>query len=593
MLYPIDNGIREIKDLCGMWEFKVDFENQGIAEAWEKKALTDTMVMLVPASYNDITTDPAIRDHIGYVWYERSFSIPQSWKGKRTVIRVGSATHHAILWINGVEIIRHKGGFLPFEADITDHVTFGGNDRLTLVVNNIIDWSCLPTGEIVHYDETTYPKGYQTQETYFDFFNYSGIHRPVKIYNTPITHISDITVETEIDGNNGSVRYSLTIAGDAENICVRLLNRDGLLVAESSGLEGLLAVPEAELWQPGVGYLYQLEAEILANDGSIIDLYQLPVGIRTVEVKGHQFLINGKRFYFKGFGKHEDSEVHGKGLDEVLNLRDFHLMKWMGANSFRTSHYPYSEEIMRLADREGLVVIDECPAAGMCFWSETNTVFREDRVNAKTLEHHLQTIREMIARDKNHPCVVMWSLGNEVASNEEASLPYFTEVSQLARLLDPTRPITMVQTMGPGVDKLSQLLDVICINRYFAWYADHGHLARIEEPAGREFVEWFEKFGKALIITEYGADTISGFHSVPPVAFTEEFQCEFFEHYHKAFDRHEFIIGEHVWAFADFATKQGLTRIFGNRKGVFTRDRHPKAAVQTLRNRWTAQHPKW
>jgi beta-glucuronidase len=593
MLYPVENGIREIKNLCGVWRFRVDHRNEGLAANWQKERLTGTMAMAVPASYNDITTDPAIRDHIGDVWYEREFSIPKSWAGKRVVIRVGSATHHAILWINGAEIIRHKGGFLPFEADITDHVTLGGSDRLTLAVNNIVDWSCLPTGEIIHYDETVYPKGYRTQETYFDFFNYSGIHRPVKIYNTPVVHISDLTVVTTIDGKDGRVQYAVKIEGDTEDVRVRLFDREGALVAESRGREGELQVADAHFWQPGVGYLYQLEAEILTEAGEVMDSYRLPVGIRTVEVKGYQFLVNGKPFYFKGFGKHEDSEVHGKGLDEVLNLKDFHLMKWMGANSFRTSHYPYSEEIMRLADEEGMVVIDECPAAGMCFWSDTNTVFREDRVNGKTLEHHLQTIRDMIARDKNHPCVVMWSLANEVASNEEASLPYFTEVSNLARALDPTRPITMVQTMGPAVDRLSQLLDVICINRYFAWYGDHGHLELIEAQAEREFPAWFEKFGKAIIVTEYGADTIPGFHSVPAVAFTEEFQCEFLKHYHKAFDRHDFIIGEHVWAFADFATKQGLTRIFGNRKGVFTRDRHPKAAVQTLRNRWTAAHPKW
>ncbi|MEO8614684.1 MAG: beta-glucuronidase [Luteolibacter sp.] len=593
MLYPIENEIREIKNLSGLWEFKVDLHNEGMENEWQKCKLTDTIVMPVPASYNDITTDAAVRDHIGDVWYQRDFSIPRSWSDRRIVVRVGSATHHAILWVNGQEVARHKGGFLPFEADITRRIEIGGANRITLAVNNILDWSCLPSGEIKTYDETRYPSGFRTQETYFDFFNYAGIHRPVKIYTTPLSYISDIKVVTDIDDGDGLIQYSVTTHGEVSRVRVKLFDADHVLVAENAGHEGGLRVNKANLWEPGKGYLYHLVAEILGSDGNVEDSYQLPVGIRTVEVKGNQFLINGKPFYFKGFGKHEDSDIRGKGLDEAINVKDFSLMKWMGANSFRTAHYPYSEEIMRLADREGLVVIDEVPAVGMCFWSETNTVFREDRVNATTLEHHLQTVREMIARDKNHPCVVMWSIANEAATNEEAATPYFTKVAELTRSLDSTRPITIVNTMWPAVDKVSQLVDVICINRYFGWYADHGQLSVIERHADLELKDWYEKFQKPIIIAEYGADTIAGYHQLPAVSFSEEFQCDYLEQFHKAFDQNDFVIGEHVWAFADFATKQGLTRFGGNKKGIFTRQRQPKAAAFKLKERWTGNHSKW
>lgn len=103
----------------------------------------------------------------------------------------------------------------------------------------------------------------------------------------------------------------------------------------------------------------------LIDDNKVIDTYTEEFGIRSVQVTNGKFLINNKPFYFKGFGKHEDSYVNGRGLNEAVNIKDFNLMKWIGANSFRTSHYPYSEEIMRLADREGIVVIDEVPAVGL------------------------------------------------------------------------------------------------------------------------------------------------------------------------------------------------------------------------------------
>ncbi|AFC28929.1 beta-D-glucuronidase [Paenibacillus mucilaginosus 3016] len=596
MLYPVENGIREVKELSGIWQFKADYENTGREQAWYREKLTDTIAMPVPASYNDITTQAALRDHIGDVWYERMFHIPVSWKDRRIVIRVGSATHHAVLWINGEEVTSHKGGFLPFEADITDRVKIGAENRVTLAVNNILDWSCLPSGEIKTFEdapEGRYPKGHRVQDTFFDFFNYAGLHRPVKLYATPLDYIEDITVTTDVEGTMGVAAYSLQVQGQAASIRVRLMDAAGNEVAAAAGADNRLTVNEPNLWEPGRGYLYTLEAELLDADGAVTDSYQLPVGIRTVEVKDNQFLINGKPFYFKGFGKHEDADIRGRGLDEALNVKDFNLMKWAGANSFRTSHYPYSEELLRLADREGFVVIDEVPAVGMCFWSETNTVFREDRVNADTLKHHLDTMGEMIRRDKNHPCVVMWSIANEAATNEEAAVPYFTAVAEETRRLDPTRPITIVQTMWPSADRVGGLVDIICLNKYFGWYSDHGQISVIERHMDLELQGWHEKYGKPIIITEYGADTIAGHHQLPAVSFSEEFQYEFLEQYHRSFDKHPFVIGEQVWAFADFATKQGLTRVVGNKKGIFTRQRQPKAAAYKLRERWTGEHAKW
>ncbi|MDP4087730.1 MAG: beta-glucuronidase [Bacillota bacterium] len=593
MLYPIENGIREVKDLSGLWDFKADYDNKGREEEWYKSRLLDTIIMPVPASYNDITVEEAIRDHIGDVWYERNFYIPAAWKDKRIVLRVGSASHHAVLWVNGCEAARHKGGYLPFEAEITDMVQIGGENRVTIAVNNVLDWSCIPSGEIKTYEGDEYPRGYRTQETFFDFYNYSGIHRPVRLYVTPKIYIADITVVTEIDGETGIVDYNVSMQGGIRDIRIRLLDADGNLAAESAGTSGRLDVQHPSLWQPGKGYLYRLIAETLDSQGNIEDSYELPVGIRTIKVEGNKFLINGKPFYFKGFGKHEDSDIRGKGLDEVLNIRDFNLLRWIGANSFRTSHYPYSEEVMRLADREGMVIIDEVPAVGMCFFDESKAVFREDRVNEKTLEHHLQAMKEMIARDKNHPCVVMWSIANEAATNEEASVPYFTNVVEKTRRLDPTRPVTIVMTPLPESDKAGGLVDVICVNRYYGWYQEHGRLELIEKLLEHELKGWYKKYNKPIIFSEFGADTVAGFHQLPAVSFSEEFQVEYLKRHHKVLDSLEFVIGEHVWNFADFATKQGITRVIGNRKGVFTRQRQPKAAAFVLRERWMSSNPKW
>lgn len=545
--------------------------------------------MAVPSSYNDLVTEAAEREHVGYVWYETNFIIPASWDGRRIVLRFGSAAHHAVCFLNGQEILRHKGGFLPFEADITGIVEAAARQeaaeeefRLTVALSNVLDWTCLPCGEVVTKEGVGYPDGYHYQDTFFDFYNYAGIHRPVKLYTTPKKYIEDIVITTKLNQEMTRADISCRITGTDEIRKIQILDEEGLVAAQCAAVseETVLTVSRPKLWRPGKAYLYRLR--IVGQE----DVYTEPFGIRSIKVTDTEFLINGKPFYFKGFGKHEDSEIHGRGMDLALNVKDFNLLKWMGANSFRTSHYPYSEELMRMADREGFVLIDEAPAVGMCFWQEKK-VFDETRVNEKTLAHHLDTLRDMYARDKNHPCVVMWSVANEADTSEDGAIPYFKEVIDTMRRLDPSRPVTMVHTMWPSADKVSQWLDVICLNRYFGWYSDHGHTEVIKRQVLREMKEWFEKYHKPMIMTEYGADTIPGLHKMPAVTFSEEYQCEFLEEYHKAFDELDFVVGEQVWAFADFQTKQGLNRIDGNKKGVFTRNRQPKMAAWMLRERWT------
>ncbi|ADQ05861.1 Beta-glucuronidase [Caldicellulosiruptor hydrothermalis 108] len=588
MLYPRETRTREVKDLNGIWKFKLDKENKGYEEKWYLQPLKDTIPMPVPASYNDITQDPEIRDHIGDVWYETSFWVPSGWTDKRIVLRVGSAAHRAKVFVNGKEMVEHKGGFLPFEVEITDAVSFDAENRLTILVNNVLDWTCLPPGFIRYYDDSFHPHGYKTQEYLFDFLNYSGIHRPVVLYATPKTYISDITVIPDIQGQNGIVEYKVEIEGvNCQKAVpkITIIDRENKVVVEGSGTSGILEIKNAQFWEPSNPYLYTFRVETLV-DGKVEDVYELPIGIRTVKVEGNRLLLNGKPIYLKGFGKHEDADIRGKGYDSVIAVKDFNLLKWIGANSFRTSHYPYADEIMNLADELGILVIDEAPAVGMNFFNKNEKVFCNERVNEDTLNHHIQVIRELIKRDKNHPCVIMWSVANEAATYEDEAYEYFKKVIDEVKKLDKTRPVTIVESSFPDETKVGTLVDVICVNRYYSWYTDCGKLELIEYQLEKELLRWYELFKKPVIVSEYGADTIAGFHSDPPVMFSEEYQCRMLEEFHKVFDKLDFVIGEHVWNFADFATKQAVHRVMGNRKGVFTRQRQPKAAAFLLKRRW-------
>ncbi|GLV53299.1 beta-glucuronidase [Dictyobacter sp. S3.2.2.5] len=591
MLYPIMTTLRELVDLDGIWKFKLDL-GTGFAERWFDHPLQETILMPVPASYNDLYEWAEIRDHIGWVWYEREIIVPAHFLSQRIVLRFGSVTHAAKVYLNGQLVVEHKGGFTPFEAEINAFAKSGKN-RLTVAVNNIVDHTTLPVGD---YQEKDIPgKGKVVTDTpNFDFFNYAGIQRPVKLYTTPTTYIRDITLATVVQGTHAQVTYTIESEGDAE-VRVSIQDEIGETVASSTGSSGQLSIAGVHLWQPLHAYLYTCIVE-LWQQGQRLDTYEQPFGVRTVAVKDGKFLINEKPFYFKGFGKHEDSHIHGRGLDEVLNVKDLNLLRWMGANSFRTSHYPYSEELMRLADREGFVVIDEVPAVGLHlnFSTMLNGGSRSHKTweELETKEHHAQVIRELIARDKNHPCVVMWSIANEPASEEEGAHEYFQPLVQLARALDPQkRPVTIVTHMmaTPDTCNVSDLVDVLALNRYYGWYVQGGQLDVAKALLRTELTRWNQlRPGKPIMFTEYGADTIAGFHDTMPTMFSEEYQVACLQANHEVVDEFPNFIGEQVWNFADFQTSQGIIRVQGNKKGVFTRERKPKMAAHYLRKRWMA-----
>ena len=585
MLYPQVNECRQYSALDGLWRFKPDMDDGGIDAGWFVRLPCDSDWMPVPASFNDLTQDPAVRNIVGPVWYECEVYLPAEKLDSRLIIRVGAASHHARIWWNGKPVAEHQGGFLPFEADVTGLADCPGPHRLVIRVDNRLAWNTLPPGVVVHHGD--FPdSGHQARQEYFhDFFNYGGIHRSVGVCILPHTAISAIQVTPWREKDRSGFHYHVELAGDTAPVVIKVLDAEGCIVAESRGVAGSIVIADAHLWQPEHPYLYSFEVRTIDDNP---DCYRLPVGLRTIAIKDGQLLINEEPFYFRGFGKHDDSELLGKGHSDAVMIKDFALMKWCGANSFRTSHYPYAEETLYHADRTGMVVIGELPAVGINFSPEHEPFFRPGQVDEATRAHHIQTLNEMVARDFNHPSIVLWSLANEAATQEEASRPYFEPIVKRARELDSSRPLILVMSAFPAVDKVGDLFDVIGVNRYYGWYHDVGRLETIAPNLEAELNVWHQRYHKPIVMTEYGADAIAGFHQDPPEMFTEEYQCAVLNEYHKVLDRLPFIIGEHVWNFADFATKQGVKRVVGNRKGVFTRQRQPKMAAHLLRKRWSS-----
>lgn len=591
MLYPKTTLTRRRISMDGMWKFHLDERSVGENEGWIDGIPGEEMIP-VPASFQDFYTEKDIREYTGDFWYETDFFVPGEWEGREILLRFGGATHRASVYVNSILITEHEGGFLPFSAKVTTVVRYDSYNKVVVKVNNELICTNIPCGETI-----TLPNGKKMSKPYFDFFNYAGLQRSVYLLALPGESIVDFDLDYAIHGKNAEVSYQIRTNGE-HAVQLALFDAKGHCVAQKDGKEGVLYVENARLWQVRNAYLYRLRIRIMDGE-ELIDEYEQEIGIRTVKVEGTDILINGEPVYLKGFGKHEDSDIVGRGFSIGIMKRDFELMKWIGANSFRTSHYPYSEEIYQMADREGFLVIDEVPAVGM-FQSLMNfmeastgkqTAFFKKETTPVLLKAHLRAIEEMIARDKNHPSVVAWSLLNEPETTNEAAVPYFKEVFDLANKLDmQKRPRTFALIMNslPDTCKCYQFSDIIALNRYYGWYMKGGYeISVAEELFRKEMNAWKEKkLNKPFIFTEYGADTLASEHKLPSVMWSQEYQDEYLKMTHEVFDSYDFIKGEQIWNFADFQTTEGIMRVNGNKKGVFTRQRQPKDIAYKLKERW-------
>jgi beta-glucuronidase len=586
ILYPRASETRELITLDGLWNFALTNSTdpvRGHVNKWyqinfKEVDELDIQTMPVPASYNDIGSDKTLRDHVGPVWYQRNFFVSKSWEGQKVWIRFSSVCRAAEVWVNGEWVVSHDIGHLPFQAEISSVLKYGSENTITVAVDNTLLSTTVPQGSV---EELL--SGRIKQSYTFDFFNYAGIDRPVVLYTTPSTYIDDITVLTDVDGTNGFVNYTVAVEGsDTVTAKVSLVDKTGTEVVSDTVLSGSLFVQDANLWwpylmDPNPGYLYSLQVQLLDSSGALVDKYSLPVGIRTISWDSKSVKINNKPIYLRGFGRHEDSDIKGKGLDLPLIIRDYNLIKWIGANAYRTSHYPYAEEIMDLADEVGIMIVDESPAV--------NTENYSDEL----LENHKKSLTELIQRDKNRPGVIMWSAANEPRTQYKEAEDYYKQIVGHIKSLDTSRPVTVVNNQSPDNEYSGQFIDVASANIYIGWYSDTGDVDVIVSKVTEVARRWNTLHNIPVMVTEYGADTQEGLHFLPSFVWSEEYQDDFLSKYFEAFDqlREEgFFIGEMIWNFADFKTAQTYIRVGGNKKGIFTRNRQPKASAHLLRKRY-------
>ncbi len=517
----------------------------GISEIdWDRADLLD-----VPGDWN--SQDDRLFFYEGNVWYRRDFHLSPA-SGERVFLHFGAANHETIVWLNGEELGRHEGGFTPFEFEISDRLAEDGENFVVVKVDNTRRREAIPT-------------------TSTDWWNYGGITRSVDVVRVPETFVHEYSVQLSAQGTiEGWVQLDGPAAADAE---LRVTLPELEVVARARTAEDGRAVfaidTEPERWSPDTPRLY--DVEIAGPHDSVRDR----IGFRTIEVRGTEVLLNGEPIFLRGISIHEEAPNRpGRafGEDDARTLLGW--ARDLGCNFVRLAHYPHDAATSRVADEMGLLVWAELPVYWNIAWEEPATL-----ANAK------QQLGELIGRDRNRACVVLWSLSNESPAND-ARVAFLRELVTHARELDGTRLLTaaLMARMQDGQmcidDPIGEQLDVMGCNEYLGWY--YGELDQVAK------VRWTSAFEKPLIMSELGAGALQGVEGDEHTLFSEVHQARVYEEQIAMMEQIPFLAGVSPWILKDFRSpRRPLKDVqdYYNRKGLVSERGIRKRAFGVLQ-RW-------
>lgn len=580
MLKPQANPLRQIHSLDGLWKFRRDPTNVGETEGWSRGFIAECE-LATPGSWNEQRID--LEQYFGVAWFAFSFAVPTTPTRRGAFLHFGSVQNRAKVWLNGDYLGEHIGGSLPFTFDVINALNSDGENLLVVRVDASINPWDLPPARI---EANATNEGFHNSNpaVTYDFFPFGGIARPVSLQLTAHPeYIETIRIDSDLDLEAKIAKIVVKVATN-QPVAGRLeVSIEGAVQSAELDAKGhaavTLVISNPRRWDVGQPELYDVAISLLSGSTKI-DAYTRSIGLRKVETTADSLLLNGKKVFLRGFGKHEDFPIIGRGLSLPLVVRDFDLLNWTGANSFRTSHYPYAEEWYEYADRQGILVIGETPLVGLC-----ERLFN----SPDALAEARQLTAHMIERDHHHPSVIMWSVANEPWIESAAGEKFISTLLHDARRQDSSRPITYVAHNGAATNAPCSDCDIVAFNRYGGWYDHPGDIKTGTRLLTEELNSYRNAYNKPILLAEFGADAIPGQHAVPATMFTEEFQADIIEAQIEAAESHPWVIGTHVWAFADFKTAQCITRAVRNHKGVFTRDRAPKMAAHRIRQLWSGK----
>jgi len=510
--------------------------------------------MKIPGDWN--TQDERLFFYEGTLWFKKSFqAVPM--KECRTLLYFGAVNYDCHVYVNTKHVGHHIGGFTPFNYDISDLLKEGDNTI------------------IVKVDNKRHAEDVPTQ--IFDWWNYGGITRDVKLVKVPMVYLEDYDLQLrKADGKAKNREISFTAklnkaeAGHKVVVCIPELKLEQQLTTDANGKASAVLKVNAKklsLWSPDSPKLYRVDISLDTSTASD------EIGFRTIETRGKQILLNGQPIFLKGISIHNEKPNGGGRANTVEDARQ--LLSWakeLGCNFVRLAHYPHHEEMVREAERMGILVWSEIPVYWTIAWK-----------NTKTYENAKQQLTDMIARDHNRANVIIWSIANETPHSAERDL-FLGNLAKYARTLDNTRLISMAMEVTGASnyvnrlnDNMNEFVDVVSFNQYIGWYRDVNDAPKMK---------WEIPYNKPVIISEFGGGARAGYHGAKNQRWTEEFQENLYIENCAMIDKIEGLAGTTPWILKDFRSPRRVlpgVQDYYNRKGLVSDNGEKKKAFFVLK----------
>ena len=514
---------------------------------------------LVISNYdNQTSADPANKSNHNYSLLITNYSL------NRVLLYFGAANYDCRVWVNGKEAGHHVGGFTPFNMDVSDLLVEGEN-TVIVKVDNKRHAEDVPT-------------------LIFDWWNYGGITRDVLLVKMPKTYIEDysLRIAPEVGGFptntkakscdiNFTAQLNKQEAGHKVVVYIPELKLEQQLTTDSEGkviTKFKVQSSKLKLWSPESPKLYQVHLSL--DTATFVD----SIGFRTIETRGKEILLNGKPIFLKGISIHNEKPNGGGRANSVEDART--LLGWakeLGCNFVRLAHYPHHEEMVREAERMGILVWSEIPVYWTIAWN-----------NPKTYDNARQQLTDMIRRDHNRANIIIWSIANETPHSKERDT-FLGNLAKYARTLDDSRLISMAMEVTGASnyvnrlnDNMNQYVDVVSFNQYVGWYRDV-----TDAPKMR----WEIPYDKPVIISEFGGGARYGLHGQKNQRWTEEFQENLYVENIAMIDKIEGLAGTTPWILKDFRSPRRVLpgiQDYYNRKGLVSDKGEKKKAFYVLRD---------
>lgn len=566
--------MRILKNLSGNWFFTKEnnINNSGVVcdiSSWN--------TVTVPHTWNNIDGQgdgEASEFYRGACWYRRELELAETFANKEIYIEFEAVNAIADVYINGVHVGHHEGGFSTFRFNVTNVVKVGEKNVIAV---------CADNSDI----KNVYP-------TMADFTFYGGIYRDVKVIGVEKAHVSlddhgscGVYVTPKVEKGQAIVNINALLVNPecASKIVFAIKDAEGNTVAETENTisgKADLKVQNPHLWNGTVDpYMYTAVVTIIGKDGSSIDEVEVSFGIRTFSVDCEKgFVLNGELYHLHGVSRHQDRENMGWAISEKEHTEDMELIKEIGANTIRLAHYQHAQTFYNLCDKAGMVIWAEIPFISIM------TPGRDAHENCRS-----QMI-ELVKQNYNHPSICFWGISNEITigGEDEELLSNLKDLNKLVKEIDNTRMTTMAQVSFTDMESdHNQITDVLSYNHYFGWYGGEIH----------ENADWFDEFHKLhpnrpLGVSEYGAEGILKYHTETPQVkdYTEEYHAYYHEKMLEIFAARPYLWSTHVWNMFDFGSAiRDEGGVKGrNNKGLVTFDRTTKKdAFFVYKAYWTEE----